>query len=103
MRDGNMLRNIRDHFETLANILIEKIGPQLRIEDASSQHDENDDRYDRNDRNKQIGDNEPVSQAPEQSASPPSHKPDDEINACDYRQELQKAENPAVNAKQLNE
>ena len=29
--DRNMLRNIRDHFDTLVNVVIKKIGAQLRI------------------------------------------------------------------------
>ena len=44
VRDGNMLRNIRDHFDALVDVLVKKVSAQLRIKNPGREHDQNEER-----------------------------------------------------------
>src|SRR2546426_9097033 len=70
-RYGNVCRNIRDHFHSAMNILIQEVSAKLRVKNATHKKNERHDQQNRNERDKQVANNQAVAQTPEQ-AIPPS-------------------------------
>jgi len=64
MRDGDVFRDIREHFDAPVNIFVQQVGTQLGIENARRQHcSVTIDRMGTAAIN-QIGNNQAISQAP---------------------------------------
>src|SRR5215469_13162225 len=81
---------------------MEKVGAELRIENSACEDRESNDRKYGDNRNKQIGDDEPVPETPEQSASPPTHKADENVNSCQYCQVRNEVENATARAQKFD-
>src|SRR6266581_3580734 len=92
MRYGNMRRNIRDHFHSAMNILIQEVSAELRVKNATHKKNECNDQQNRDERDKQVANNQAVAQTPEQAISPPTEEADEEIYAGQDSQILQEAE-----------
>ena len=71
MRYGNMCRNIRDHFHSAMNILIQEVSAKLRIKNATHKKNERYYQQNRDERDKQVANNQAVAQTPEQAIPPP--------------------------------
>src|SRR6266571_3197700 len=55
MRYGNMRRNIRDHFHSAMNILIQEVSAKLRVKNATHKKNERHYQQNRDERDEQIG------------------------------------------------
>ncbi len=62
--DGNVLRDIRDHLNSLLDVLVQKIRAQLGIQNAARQKYERHNQQDGNEGDEQIGDDQAVAQTP---------------------------------------
>src|SRR5437667_2916035 len=92
MRYGNMCRNIRDHFHSAMNILIQEVSAKLRIKNATHKKNERYYQQNRDERDKQVANNQAVAQTPEQAIPPPTEEADEEIYAGQDSQILQETE-----------
>src|SRR5216683_4873427 len=92
MRYGNVCRNIRDHFHSAMNILIQEVSAELRVKNATHKKNERHYQQNRDERDEQIGNDQAVAQTPEQAISPPTEEADEEIYPGKDSQILQKAE-----------
>src|SRR6202521_2837663 len=99
MRDGNVFRDVRDHFNALLDVLVQKIGAQLRIQNTARQKNERHSQQDGDEGDEQIGYDQAVAQTPQQAASPPANQREQKINACENREIFQEAEKAAVKPK----
>src|SRR6266581_2667855 len=88
MRYGNM----RHHFYSAMNILIQEVSAKLRVKNATHKQNERHDQQNRDERDKQVANNQAVAQTPEQAISPPTEEADEEIYAGQDSQILQEAE-----------
>src|SRR5215470_7654493 len=102
MCGSNMFRDVRDHGGPPLQVFMEEVGAELGINDAASEDRQSRDGKYRNDRDKQIGDDQPVAQAPEQPASPPGHKADEKIDSREDSQVFDEVENAAAQPKKFD-
>src|SRR2546422_11522153 len=91
-RYGNVCRNIRDHFHSAMNILIQEVSAKLRVKNATHKKNERHYQQNRNERDKQVANNQAVAQTPEQAIPPPTEEADEEIYAGQDSQILQETE-----------
>src|SRR6266567_293197 len=92
MRYGNVCRNIRDHFHSAVNILIQEVSAKLRIKNAAHKKNECNDQQNRDERDKQVANNQAVAQTPEQAIPPPTEEADEEIYAGQDSQMMSRAQ-----------
>ncbi len=51
VRDRDVLRDVRDHFDAVLNVLVQEVGAKLRIQNAPGDKDKRDDQQDGDDGN----------------------------------------------------
>src|SRR5258706_86156 len=90
MPDRDVLREIRNHFDALLDIFMQQIGAQLGIKNTGGEKDQGHNKQDGDKSYKQIRNDQPVAQAPEQTASPPADEADDKINCREDSKIFQK-------------
>src|SRR5579863_114541 len=80
------------------DVVVEQVRAQLRIEDLSGEDRESQDQKDGDDGDEEVGDNQPVAEAPEKPRSPPAGKTKDRVDGCKDSEELQEARKVAAEA-----
>src|SRR6266851_4224654 len=104
MRYGNVCRNIRDDFDSAANIVIQEVSPKLRLKNAPHKKNQRHYQQNRDERDEHVANNQAVAQTPEQAIPPPTQEADKEIYAGQDSQILQEAEHaPGGVEKRKNE
>jgi hypothetical protein len=76
------------------DFVVQQVGAELRINDASGLDPEGQQQDDRNHRNKYIHDNQPVPQAPQQFTPETAPKSIQQVTRGNYRQVFQKSRSP---------
>src|SRR5712692_4249608 len=100
MRGGDVRRDIRNHIRALLDILMQKIGAQLGIQDSAGQKHQRDDQQNRNNRDKKISDNQTVAQTPQQAVSPPANETEEQIDTSENSEVLEEVRRPAADPQQ---